>query len=407
MTRDAGSIEQPTVVNDDDGARDSATAGISRRKTQTLILAIATGIVIYLCYRLASPFLPALAWALALAVIAHPLHRNVAKRLPYPNLAAGVSATVVAIIVLFPAIFVTQRLVTEGENLVVAAQTEFDSGTWKKRLTASPILSRFIVWLSPQPETAPTRPGEDASHNSPQATDTDQRRAENAESAVAPVVRQAATAVTGGLTSFVTGTVWLGMQMFVTLMALFFFLRDRHLAMRTVRSLLPLSHDEADQIFSRIDDTITATVFGSLVVAFVQGCMGGVIFWWLELPSPLFWGAVMGVLAVIPVLGTFVIWMPTAIMLALQGDWTKAAILVTWGTLAIGLIDNLLYPFIVGKRMQFHTLVVFIAVVGGIAVFGASGIVLGPVVLAVADALLEIWRRRTANGRSVQQTPAV
>jgi len=115
----------------------------------------------------------------------------------------------------------------------------------------------------------------------------------------------------------------------------------------------------------------------------------------------------MGVLAVIPVLGTFVIWMPTAIVLALQGDWTKAAILVTWGALAIGLIDNLLYPFIVGKRMRFHTLVVFIAIVGGIALFGASGIVLGPVVLAVADALLDIWRRRTAHGGVLEQTSVV
>jgi predicted PurR-regulated permease PerM len=174
-------------------------------------------------------------------------------------------------------------------------------------------------------------------------------------------------------------------------------LRDRHLALRSLRSLLPLTHSEADEVFTRVDDTITATVFGSLVVAFAQGCMGGLIFWWLGLPSPLLWGAVMGVLAVIPVLGTFVIWMPTAMALALQGEWTKAAILATWGALAIGLIDNLLYPFIVGKRMRFHTLLVFIAVVGGIALFGASGIVLGPVVLAVADALLDIWRRRTAE----------
>ena len=391
----------------DDDRNDSETGVISRPRALALVLTIATGLVIYLCYRLASPFLPALAWALALAVIAHPLHRRIAKRVPYPGLAAGISAAVVALIVLLPAVFVTHRLVTEGEHLTKNVQTELTSDNWKDRLKSSPALSQLVGWLAPEIPPAPSPPEKVESQESPKPADANQERPPDTVPDAAPVLNQAATAVTGGLTSFVSGTVWLGMQMFITLMALFFFLRDRQHVMRSLRSLLPLSHTEADEVFTRVDDTITATVFGSLVVAFVQGCMGGLIFWWLELPSPLLWGAVMGILAVIPVLGTFVIWMPTAIVLALQGDWTKAAILVTWGALAIGLIDNLLYPFIVGKRMRFHTLVVFIAIVGGLALFGASGIVLGPVVLAVADALLDIWRRRTANGGVLEQKSVV
>jgi len=398
-------LQLPTHV---DAPDDSETGLISRPRALALVLTIATGVIIYLCYRLASPFLPALAWALALAVIAHPLHRRIVERVPYPNLAAGLSAAAVALIVLLPAVFVTYRLATEGENFAKTVQAEFRSGHWKERLQSSPALSQLVGWIAPEMQPAPSAPENvDDQDSAAPATVTGEADPADALPEAPPVLNQAATALSGGLASFVTGTVWLGMQMFITLMALFFFLRDRHHVIRSLRSMLPLSHTEADEVFNRVDDTITATVFGSLVVAFVQGCMGGLIFWWLDLPSPLLWAAVMGILAVIPVLGTFVIWMPTAIGLALQGDWTSAAILVTWGTLAIGLIDNLLYPFIVGKRMRFHTLVVFIAIVGGLALFGASGIVLGPVVLAVANALLDIWRRRTANGGVLEQKSVV
>ena len=111
----------------------------------------------------------------------------------------------------------------------------------------------------------------------------------------------------------------------------------------------------------------------------------------------------MGLLAVIPTLGTFVIWAPAALFLALDGELGKAAILVAWGCVAIGLIDNFFVPLLlVGKRLRLHPLLVFIAVVGGISVFGMAGVVLGPVVLSVTDALIEVWRRRTADGGTAE-----
>ncbi len=94
------------------------------------------------------------------------------------------------------------------------------------------------------------------------------------------------------------------------------------------------------------------------------------------------------------------IWAPTAVWLAINGDWTRAAILASWGGIAIGLIDNFLYPYLVGNRMRFHTLLVFFSIVGGLSVFGAAGIILGPILLAVADGLLQIWRHRMAVARS-------
>lgn len=139
-------------------------------------------------------------------------------------------------------------------------------------------------------------------------------------------------------------------------------------------------------------------------MALVQGSLGGLMFWILGLPAPVLWGCVMAVLALVPMLGTFLVWGPAAIFLALNGQWGKALILAAWGAIAIGLIDNLLYPLLVRKRMRLHTVPVFFAIVGGIALFGAAGVVVGPLVLSITDALIDVWRRRTAHGR-VAETP--
>jgi predicted PurR-regulated permease PerM len=104
----------------------------------------------------------------------------------------------------------------------------------------------------------------------------------------------------------------------------------------------------------------------------------------------------MAALAIIPYLGAFAVWAPAAAILFAQDQWFKALVLVAWGTIVIGLIDNLIYPMLVGNRLRQHTVITFLAIVGGISVFGASGIVLGPVVVTLTFFLLETWRRRTA-----------
>ena len=120
------------------------------------------------------------------------------------------------------------------------------------------------------------------------------------------------------------------------------------------------------------------------------------MFWWLGLPAPLLWGVVMALLAVVPVLGAFVVWIPAALFLAMEGSWGKALILTVWGAVVVGTIDNLLRPFLVGKRLKLHTILAFISVVGGLILFGPAGLILGPVALTVTTVLLEIWRSRTA-----------
>lgn len=347
----------------------------TREHVQVLVLLGATVVGLALCYLLAQPFLPALAWALALAVVAHPAHAWILQRVRHENFAAVLAVALVAVIVVAPSIFVIQRLVQEVETGVEAFSKGLETGEWKKALERKPRLRAMAEWVEKQV-----------------------RKDEGAQ--------QAATAASHAST-VLTGSVRGGMQLLITFFILFYFFRDQGPVLQMVRSLLPLTNPETDQLFSRVRDTIYATIYGTLVVAMVQGTLGGLMFWWLGLPAPLLWGVVMGLLAIVPVLAAFVVWLPAAAVLALQGAMIKALILAVWGLVVISLIDNFLYPVLVGKRLRLHTVPVFIAIVGGLVVFGASGVVLGPVVLAITIALLNVWRRRTHHGGAADKPAAV
>jgi predicted PurR-regulated permease PerM len=181
----------------------------------------------------------------------------------------------------------------------------------------------------------------------------------------------------------------------------FYLLRDREQALSFLRVVLPLSRAETDRLFRRFAEVVRASVLGTLLVAAVQGLLGGLMFWWLDLPAPLFWGVVM-----FPSVDTADSWRGHRLgsrgrLLAMEGSWDKAVILTLWGLVVVALIDNLLYPLFVGSRLRLHTLLVFIAILGGLILFGTAGLILGPIVLAVALALIDIWRDRTANGQAV------
>ena len=360
--------ENPRVNS---GREGTGGGWLTRERALVMVLALVTSIALYICYRLALPFLPALAWALALAVVTHPLHSLIERRVKRPNVAAAAAVAVVAAIIIAPAFFVARRAVSEAARGVEAIRAGIEAGWWRATVERNPRLAPALRWLE---EEADLR--------------------DAAEGVAATIPER--------ISQFVAGSVWAAAELLITLFALFYFFRDRRAMLRALRRLVPLSERETDEVFQRVQDTVHATIYGTLVVAIVQGALGGLMFWWLGLPAALLWGVVMALLAVVPVLGAFVVWVPAAIYLALQGSWGKALVLAAWGGIVIALIDNLLYPVLVGNKLRVHTLPVFIATVGGLFVFGASGLILGPVTLAVTLALMDIWRRRTAGGRPAE-----
>ena len=336
----------------------------SRRHVQTLVLMVATAFGAYVCYRLVVPFLPALAWALALAVLFTPLQRRLEATFKRPSLAALVSVLAIGVIVVGAATFVGQRLAMEAAKGAELIETKIKSGELRRILEAQPRVAPLVERIGRQLDL-PGTAGRLASWLS----------------------------TTAG--SIVTGSVYQALGLCLTFYLVFFLLRDRRAALQSLLALSPLSKTEMNRLCGRVAETIHATVYGTLAVSSVQGLLGGLMFWWLGLPAPLLWGVVMGLLSVVPVLGAFVVWVPAALFLGLDGHWGKALILTVWGMAVVGTIDNLLRPILVGNQLKLHTVLAFMSVIGGLLLFGAAGLILGPVTLTITTELLDIWQRRT------------
>ena len=350
---------------------------LTRERLTTLVLLALTVIALYLCYLIAKPFLPALTWALALGVVARPMHHWIARKIPYRNLAAAASVALVTVLILAPVVLLTWQILSQASHYASYLE-HIDQAVIEEHVqdfvSQHPRLESLVEWVRRNVDIEET-------------------------------LRRTFTGAGGDLSSTVSGSIWVGAQLLIALLVLFFLFRDEPQALAAVREVLPLTSEEKDEVLARADDTIHATIYGTVVVAAVQGLLGGLMFWWLGLPAPILWGLVMGLLAIVPYLGAFVIWAPAAVWLAMQGEFGKAIVLTLWGSIVVGLIDNLLYPIMVGKRLRQHTLIAFIAIIGGLAVFGASGIVLGPVIVTMTGALLNIWWRRTTAGHAADTPP--
>ena len=339
-------------------------------------LAALTLVAIWALWRIARPFLGALTWAAVLALLAARPHRWIGARVRRPGFAAGITTALVTLVIVIPFTFVAVSLYRVGSDAAGTVRRQIEDGSWRSRVEGKPVLGRVAGMVEKQVK-------------------------EMGEGGGAPAGGGAGG---GGIPRALSTTARGTMEMLVTVFALFFFIRDAADIRGLVKSLLPLGSRDADRMITRVSDTVYATTWGTVVVALIQGALGGLMFWWLGLPAPLLWGTVMALLAIIPVLGAFVVWVPAAIYLALDGQVGKALILAAWGGIVVALVDNFLYPVLVGNRMRLHTLAVFIAILGGLSIFGASGLVLGPATLAVAVELRRVWRRRMRTAPPRPQT---
>jgi predicted PurR-regulated permease PerM len=326
-------------------------------------------VALYVCWLMFQPFLNVLMWAAVLAVVFYPMHRRIRAETRRPTLAAALSTLLVVLFILLPVTFITVAVVRELTQLAQSFQAPDHS--WN--VPTPP----FVTWLL-------ERVG--------QYVDVTIDRA-SASKFLAERIQTWGAALAASTLMVVGGAVGAITQMLLVIFTLFYFFRDGERIRQATYEMVPLERVQWQDIISRTKDVIAATVYGVLAIAAIQGTLGTFIFWALGLPSPLLWGVVMFFLSMIPMAGAFLVWVPAAIYLALTGAITQSVILVVWGVLVIGGIDNILSPRLVGKRARLHELLIFFAVLGGLQVFGVLGLILGPVAVAMTLALIEMVRQ--------------
>lgn len=359
-------MNEPDTVERPQPPAPTAAGLWSARGLSDLALLALTALALLLCYLIARPFVTSLAWATALAVVGWPLHCWIARRVPLPTAAASLSVATIALLLIVPSGLLIPGVIDEALSGYRLVRAQIESDGLDEALARHSWIAPVWEWLRQRLDLGD--------------------------------VLQRTGAVLTAIGSFAVKSSFVGTVEFVlTFFFLFYFLRDRDALLASIGGLLPLSPAEADRIFRVVGDTIFATVYGKVLVGIVQGALGGLMFWWLDLPAAWFWAIVMGLLSIIPLLGPPLVWVPAALILLLNGEWGQALLLVIWGATVVGLADNLLYPIVVGKYLRLHTVPLLVALIGGVVVFGAMGFFLGPVVLAVTLVALEVWRARATR----------
>ena len=340
--------------------------GVPRFGARWIALLAATLIALYLCWLMVSPFIEVLLWAGVLVVVFFPIHQRILARVPNPNVAAALSCLLVAVTILGPLTLVTLAIAREavnaGDNLQAGVNKLLDPGS-----RAHQVIDRWI--------------------------DLDELKGGEWKATLVASVQEKGGTIAGRTFSIVGRVVGAVLKIFFVVFTMYYFFRDGERIRAALHDVLPLEHEQSQQIFDHTREVITASVNGVMVIAAVQGTLGGIAFAILRVPSPLMWGAVMFVTSMIPLGGSALVWAPVALFLLLTGHWVKALLLALWGALVIGMLDNVLRPKLVGDRTRLHELLVFFSVIGGLSVFGPLGLVVGPVVTAIALGLLDVFRQ--------------
>lgn len=341
-----------------------------RRNTATTIFLVAVGVLLaYLSYQIARPFLGAVAWAAILAIAFQPVHGRFRLLIRRENASAAASTALTTLVGILPLVMVGLAIVREAAQGYRQVAGEFRRGADPAAtVNQLPVLGPALMWVQAQLQQ--------------RGIDLDSISSDLIQRVGAWVVGLA-TGALSNLTSFVLDFV-------LVIFILFFFFRDGRLILDNLRRIVPLEAEAAERIYLLIGDVVRATITGVVGIALLKGVLVGLAFWVLGIHSPALWGAVGAVASIIPVVGVGLLWVPAAIALWLQGHPAKALLLTVWGATVLSLLDNFLYPLLVGNQVRLHTLLVFISALGGIAVFGFLGFILGPVVATLTIALVEV-----------------
>ncbi len=322
----------------------------------------------YLSYQVLQPFLNAIAWAVVFSIVFYPAYIFLLKYLRFKVIASILTLLIIILIILGPFNYLSFILVDEVGNFV----ENINKGSLDsiKNIFSNPQVSNIVNKVQSYIGIEGINIGDMIMEN------------------IKKIGRDVIVRLSGGISNLAGMLI----DFIFMLFAVFFFLKDGPDFLSRIRNYLPFNEEDKNRLISKVKDMVISTVFGGVVVAIVQGIIGGFAFYFLGIKSPVLWGASISVMSFLPLLGTFSIWGPITGYLFIQGNYVKGIILLLVGVLGISMVDNILKPIIISGRTKMPTLAVFFSVLGGIKLFGFIGFIMGPLVLALFVSVFEIFR---------------
>ncbi|MGH7631996.1 MAG: AI-2E family transporter [Gemmatimonadales bacterium] len=313
------------------------------------------------------PFFGAVLWGVILATVFGPLYRRLLRSMQQRrNLAALGTLMIILVMVILPVTLLTALLVQEG----VSTYERIQSGDLNIGRYFQQVFAALPAWVTDLLDRVGL-------------------------TSLGVVQERLSAGLTKGIQFLAAQALNIGqnalafvVSLFIMLYLLFFLLRDGDDLSRRIKNAIPLHPEQQRNLANRFTIVIRATVKGSIVVAVVQGALGAVIFWILGIRAPVLWGALMALLSLLPAVGAGLVWLPVAVYFLVTGAMGKGIVLIAYGVLVIGLVDNILRPILVGKDTRMPDYVVLISTLGGIAIFGLNGFVIGPLIAAM---FITVW----------------
>ena len=329
-------------------------------------------LILYGAFLILMPFLTAITWAVILTILVYPLYAWLLQRMRgRASLAALTVIAVIALLVIAPGIELA-RFLSDETILVVQSLRSLLEEEGKQEWLAKPWLQQLVSWWYLV-----------SFRLTDFNIDWKAMLAQGAQASSKVLVDQ----VRGIAQNVLVFTV----NVIVALITLFFLLRDGKEFIRRLQRLLPMDREHQQRLFKNIVDAVLAVVHGSFVVAMVQGLLAGLAYYFLGVPFAVLWGVLTGFFALLPVGGSTLVSIPATIYLFLQGETIRAFALLGWSLGIVGTVDNILKPLLIGNRLGLPVLFLFFGILGGLALFGAIGIILGPVIFALLRALLDLY----------------
>ncbi len=352
---------------------------MDRKLFFTLLTSGVLAFLLYILFLLFQPFLTALIWAAILVTLTFPLHQRLLNKWPKrPEMVSGLMCLGLTLLLVLPATFLGIILVQDLNEGAV-------------KLTASLQKMDYDAWLNFQHPFFQQKWVKQGLDMASQYVDFEaldlKSTALNSAQKISSFALESSKGFLAAFSNFMFLLVMIEIIMF-------FFFRDGKQYMNYFKSLIPIESQQKDLVLGRMQEVIRASIFGSVGTAVAQGFIGGAAFVALGVPSAILWSVIMVFASFLPLAGPFVVWVPVAIYLLFQGFWIKALILTLWGTLVVGTVDNIIRPLLIrsvsSEGNQLNTLVLFLAVLGGVKVFGFLGIVLAPLLVVLVLTLLEL-----------------
>ncbi|MDO5288914.1 MAG: AI-2E family transporter [Pseudomonadota bacterium] len=324
-----------------------------------------------------SPFSGAVFWAIIMALLFNATFENLNRRLRgRRNLAALLTLLLIMLIVVLPMVFISIALVNEVTALVDRVR----AGDINFRAYAQQIMDALPQWVHAQ------------------LARVDLIDVQSVVERFSDALLKSGQALTTQALSLGQNALVFLVNTVVMLYLLFFLLRDGRALSQLVRTSVPMDRAQTHYLANKFSTVVRATVKGNVVVAIVQGALGGVAFGVLGIPGALLWGVVMAFLSLLPAVGASLIWAPVAIYLVATGSVWQGVALTTWGVVVIGLSDNVLRPILVGKDTKLPDYVVLLTTLGGMSLFGLSGFVIGPTIAALFMSTWALFTRSDEHG---------